>query len=560
MIVLGVANTKDSGACLLVDGKLVAAVSEERFTRQKLIQTFPLKSVDWVLKSQGLSVKDIGAVALGAWKAVAQGVDADVFAGYVGRTVDRSTEPDAARLILNRVSSSLASDRSRLEEFRSGLTQTGLDRVPLHHCDHHEAHAYSAFYFSPFNQALVVTLDGRGDFRSGSVSQGKRGARLKLLRTETDLDSFGFFYGWITNFLGFTPDRHEGKVTGLAGRGDPSRCIASIRKMLSVVAGEVCGAVGACYGPWSKAQLPALARELEKHSREDVAAAAQAMLEEWVCAYVRFYIDKSGERNLCLAGGIFANVQLNRRLRELPGVEAIYVFPSMGDGGVPAGAAAHCAVSRFQAVVPLSSALLGPEYDAKAIEKAAGGHGLLVAKFESLDVAAAINAGKIVGLFSGRMEYGPRALGSRSIIASAKDTTINDWLNKRLNRSEFMPFAPVILETDAPSCLEGWSPSEATSRYMTCCFPCTEAMKAHSPAVVHVDGTARPQVIGADANPAYHEILSDYKRMTKLGVLINTSFNRHEEPIVCTPEDAISTLLDGSIDMLAAPPYLIAAK
>lgn len=193
----------------------------------------------------------------------------------------------------------------------------------------------------PHEQALVVTIDGRGDFMSGSVSCWRKGRTPQILRTELEIDSLGVFYGWITYYLGFTPDRHEGKVVGLSASGDADRCIAILRKMIGAKDGCIRANIGGYYAPYMRAELPRLSKELREYRPQDIAAAAQRLLEETVISYVRHYLKETGERNLCVAGGIFANVLLNMHLRELPEVEHLFVFPHMGDGGIAAGGAAY---------------------------------------------------------------------------------------------------------------------------------------------------------------------------------------------------------------------------
>ena len=557
MIVLGVANTKDSGACLIVDGHLVAAANEERFTREKLTRAFPEHSIRWLLERHNLKPRDIHAVGLGMWK----GIDSwTTFPAYVAEATERVARNPAAReAIMARLNGSLQSDRRQRDELEAGLSRLGLDRLPRQQCSHHMAHALTAFEFSPYERALVVTLDGRGDFVSGSVSSWRRGEKPELLRLELELDSLGALYGWATHYLGFTPDRHEGKVTGLAARGDPARCGPLFRRAVTVADGRLRFEIGDLYAPYMRAELPHLRESLAGCSREDVAAGVQSVLESTVIDYVRWYLRQTGERNLCLAGGIFANVLLNERLRTLPEVDGFYVYPHMGDGGISAGGAAYAAARLGDRVEPLASAYLGPDFGESACRNALAAAGLAAEAPADLAgaVAALIHDGAVVGLFQGRMEYGPRALGNRSILARATDARINDDLNRRLNRSEFMPFAPVTLEEHAAGCYVGWRPGDPASYYMTSCYPCTDAMRCASPAVVHVDGTARPQIVRHDINAIYYDILSAYRRLSGIPTIINTSFNEHEAPIVCTPEQAVAVLVADGVDALAMPPFLV---
>jgi carbamoyltransferase len=557
MKILGISNTKDSGACLLIDGEMVAAVNEERLSREKLTRVFPTRSIAWLMESYGLTPADVDAVGVGMWKGIASWTG---FPAYVGAATARVAENPAARsAIMARLEGSVRSDRQQALEFEAGLASVGLAERPLLQCHHHHAHAITAFEYSPFGEALVVTLDGRGDFMSGSVSTWRRGEQPVLLRTEIELDSLGAFYGWITQYLGFTPDRHEGKVTGLAARGNPEACGPILRRMIGSTDGRLIGQVGDWYAPFMRAELPALRAALAGHSREDIAAGAQTVLEEVASAYVGHYLRQTGARNLCLAGGIFANVLLNQKLRELPGVDGFFVFPHMGDGGIAAGGAAYATRKMGGRVKPMQDAYIGPVFDEKACADAIAVAGLRATRPADLaaEVAGLLDEGLVVGVFQGRMEYGPRALGNRTIMARATEAHINDTLNRRLARSEFMPFAPVTMAEHAADCYVGWRTTDVAPRYMTSCYACTPEMQAQSPAVVHVDGTARPQIVRHEDNPFYHDVLRAYHARTGIPTLINTSFNEHEAPIVCAPEQAVDVLAQDGIDALAMPPFLV---
>jgi carbamoyltransferase len=300
---------------------------------------------------------------------------------------------------------------------------------------------------------------------------------------------------------------------------------------------------------------------LKGHSREDIAAGAQLVLEEIVVEYISYYLQKSGEKNVCLAGGIFANVLLNMAIKDIKGIENLFVFPHMGDGGISSGGAAYACMHMGGMIKPLKDAYLGPQFSQDACRAAIDTAGLTpqVPTILEDEVARLLNEGLVIGLFQGRMEYGPRALGNRSIMVRATDPGVNESLNKRLARSEFMPFAPVTMIEYAGKCYEEWSDggSGATTRYMTCCYSCTDFMIETSPAVVHIDGTARPQVISSDDNPIYWGILAAYHKITGIPTLVNTSFNEHEAPIVCRPEEAVDVLIKGGIDILVMPPYLV---
>ncbi len=246
-------------------------------------------------------------------------------------------------------------------------------------------------------------------------------------------------------------------------------------------------------------------------------------------------------------------------------MEDVYVHPNMGDGGLAAGAALYLwanerkRAGKLASPILLENVYLGPDCSEAHIRDLIEKYGLSFRRSECVEkeIATFLFENKIVGRFSGRMEYGPRALGNRSILAAPVDKTINDWLNKRLKRTEFMPFAPSILEEDAGDFLTGWSPSQVAARFMTMTYDVPIEKVGAAPAVVHIDNTVRPQVVRKRDNPSFHQVILEYKKLSGLPLVINTSFNMHEEPIVCTPEDAIRSFLAGSIDVLTLDSFIV---
>ena len=271
--------------------------------------------------------------------------------------------------------------------------------------------------------------------------------------------------------------------------------------------------------------------------------------------FIRDAVALAGHRSVVLAGGVFANVALNHRIAGIPGVEGVYVHPNMGDGGLATGAALWMERELDGSAsppMPYSNVYLGPSFSDSEIQAALMEAALQSSQPADLfgDIAKALDEDRIVGHFHGAMEYGPRALGNRSILASARDATLNDRLNARLHRTEFMPFAPIIQEEHAKDYLEGWEASHVASRYMTITYRVTDRCRREVPAVVHVDGTARPQVVSRTDNERIWRILDAYRQRTGIPVLVNTSFNLHEEPIVCSPGDAARAYRQGAVDVL----------
>ncbi len=555
MYILGLHHDTDTGAVLLKDGQAVFAINEERLSRVKLDESFPERSIQATLAYAGITLSDIDVVSFGWHSGFPY---EEHLTGYVSRCVDIAEgSAEAKKIMLERVAVEISQDVPKKRFFDEQMKRLGLT-AKMEYFDHHRSHASCAFYPSPFDEALVVTLDARGNFRSGAVFHGK-GSEMKEISCNYSFDSLGFLYGQITDYLGFKPHRHEGKITGLAAYGDPEKCLPIMREMIKVKDGKIYGVIGKYYKPFYTQHLVALKQALAPHSREDIAAAVQRHLEDVTCEYIEYYVKTTGLTKIAAAGGVFANVKLNQRIRAIPGVEDLYVFPQMGDGGLAMGAALLSWHARSAERKALANVYLGPEWTNGQIEEAVAKHTgkLQITQFASNQECAGrvvelLKKDSIIGLFQGRMEYGPRALGNRTILYHANDRSVNDWLNKRLNRTEFMPFAPVTIKELAPRCFMGWKPEHVTTTFMTECYDCTDEMKQNAPAVVHVDGTARPQIIAREDNPFYYDVIKGWNAATGGLCLINTSFNEHEHPIVCSIDDALNSLLGNNVDCVVA--------
>lgn len=559
MTILGIANDETASACLIQDGKLVAAVSEERFSRVKMDNSWPVHSINYCLEFGNTSLHEVDYIAYG-WSA---GFNAEKhLLEYFDRIVyEVKNNPEGLEIFRERIEVEIERDQKKRNEFWDFIDKHDL-REKAFSFDHHEAHAYSAYSCSPFEKALVVTSDGRGDFMSFSVGEFTRES-VNYLYRGSSVDSLGFFYGRITGLLGFRPHRHEGKVTGLAAHGDPQKLLPKMREMIYVKEGKIYAQSGDLFRPFYTNYSDPLKQLISENTREDVAAAAQYHLEECVKEIVTYYVNQTGSEYVCLAGGVFANVRANQCVLEIPGVKNIFVQPQMGDGGLCVGAAANLLFEKGFPKVEMENVYLGPEYSENEIKKA-------LKSFEDITfehvgdptqtAVEAIENNEVIGWYDSRMEFGPRALCNRSIIYHCRDTTVNDWLNERMDRTEFMPFAPVTLEELAPKCYKGWDNDHIASRYMTVTYNCHEEMAQNCPATVHIDGTARPQVINASNNPKMYRFLKAYYEKTGGLSLINTSFNRHEEPIVNRPEEAVEALSQGMVDLLVIGPFIARKK
>ena len=605
MNILGISPLdKDATVSLVVDGQLTWAIAEERLSRQKMHSGFPRLALQMVLDRAGLSAEDIDQVVYAFqdcqtetllmrrnvqsdWELNRSASSASIRSMVQTALTKvphrseaipgiRSPNERMEKPWYKRVAYHLATgegyvaakinarqfnawlrtateDHRRFqEELLAGLEEFGLQEK-LTRKEHHLTHVANAYYCSGFDQALVVTIDAYGSGLSGTVSTANREEGIRRLAEIETPYSLGVFYETVTSALGFRPDRHAGKIVGLAAYGDPG-ILGDVIRSLFV---------------WDNSRFRMrrssdlyLGRYLAGlFPKIDVAAAYQSVLEEVVVRHVSGYVKQTGADTVVLSGGVTANVKLNQRIHEIPGVRNVYVHPNMGDGGCGTGAALLAAVDAGLKPQKLETCYLGPDYTVEEMESALKQSGVEYEHFECIEaeIARLIADDNVVARFNGRMEYGPRALGNRSILYPAKDPAVNQWLNERLGRTEFMPFAPATLYEAREKCYQDMEGAEFTSLFMTITFNCTPWMRENCPAAVHIDGTARPQLVTAESNLSFYTILQEYEKLTGIPSVINTSFNMHEEPIVCSPQDAIRAFQLGKLDYLALGPFLVAS-
>jgi carbamoyltransferase len=570
MRVLGISDHFISGAAVVENGRIVSAINEERLARQKMVMGFPWKSISSAMEIAGVAPGDIDRVAVASeWGhflgdyvdfsngvfGVDEGVVRSLFFSMGSRLSGlRSRVPFLERLYYDLRKPAFAKRRQKIREVLGA--EFGLT-APVDFVSHHLAHAAGAYHASGFRDGLMVTLDGAGDGHSSHVYEVVDG-RWRHLHSVPSFDSLGDYYGYVTQISGFKAGKHEGKITGLAAYGEPV-----YREILDRFIRYEDGTIRNVGNTFRHAALKKLQDALpDDWSREHLAATIQQVAEDITTDYIAYWRDRTGQANIGLAGGVFANVRINQKVLEIPGVESVFVFPAMSDEGIAAGAAlvkspeGDAAGSRPSRCI--DHVYLGPEFTDLEIREALEAEGVAFTEPESFEaeVARLIADGRVVARFDGRMEFGPRALGNRSILYRPDEPEVNDWLNKRLRRTEFMPFAPAALAEDAHLYFENLDGAEDTARYMTITFECTDLMKESCPGVVHVDGTARPQIVHESDNPAYYRIIKEFKEITGLSCIVNTSFNIHEEPIVCTPADAIRAFKIGHLDVLSIGPYL----
>ena len=556
MLILGLsALDNNSCATLFEDDRVLGAIAEERMTRVKMQKGFPTHAITRLLEMTGKSAQDIDYVSYPffEWHEEAK----RIVAGYA-RNIPYNMATDtplSAKLWHQARFGQWAAQAIRDHRYYQGELTEGLKALnitaPLRRVEHHLAHHASALFCGPFKNALIVSLDWYGGGIAGAVALGSESGIERLHSFEYP-HSTGLFYAQVTGALGFKVSRHEGKIVGLAAYGDPNVLRDRVRARFTVEGGDM---------KYNSAMDDRFVRDLAKrYAREDVAAAWQTVLEDVVQEVVAYYVNRYETENVVLAGGVAANVKLNQRIFEIPGVTGLYVHQAMGDDGTGTGAALWTAFEEglITPSFQLDDVYLGPGYTNDEIKTALDRHGIKARHYKRIEEAIArrLIDGHVVARFDGRMEYGPRALGNRSILYHCRDKSVNDWLNKRLQRTEFMPFAPATLFEERDKCYNGVAGADFTSKFMTVTFNCTDFFNDTAPAASHVDRTARPQLVTAEINPSFYRIIKEYHKQTGLPSIINTSFNMHEEPIVCTPDDAIRSYKVGHLPYLAIGDYL----
>ena len=561
----------DAAAALLIDGKLVAAAEEERFNRVKHCAGFPELAAAWCLADAGLSVGDLDHVA----------VSRDPKAN-LGRKLLRTIRHGAsARYLKARLENA-----AKVRDVRAALASAvgvGTDeiRAQVHNVEHHQAHVASAFFVSPFEEAAVLSVDGFGDFASTMLAVG-RGNRFEVLDRVLFPHSLGIFYTALTQWLGFPKYGDEGKVMGLAPYGDPERHLGRMRDLVRLNGSafelgldyfthdkegvdmtwdEKTPSIGRIYSDrlveaFGPAREP---REELTERQEDVAAALQAMLEEAYLHLVSELWEQTRLPNICLAGGVALNAVANGRIRPETPFDGVYVQPAAGDSGTAVGSAYwvwNQELGRPRSFV-MEHAYTGPGYSDEECGAAVASAGLEPKRLSDDElfpaIAERIAAGDVVGWFQGRMEFGPRALGNRSIVVDPRRADMKDILNARIkHREPFRPFAPSILAEATGE----WFEQDYTSPFMVLVYKTRPEKRSEIPAVNHVDDTGRLQTVEERVNSRYHRLIGEFGKLTGVPVVLNTSFNENE-PIVMTPEHAVETFQKTRMDVLVLGNHVV---
>lgn len=535
-----------NSAASVVDesGKIIFAASEERFSRIKLDSAEPLKTLNYIKKNYDYnfvtsSYYDMKRILRERFATTQSNKQIKNMSYFVSLFPNKFLKFGKAV--------------NQLVKYRK-IEKNKTDKIIDYYSGHQDSHAASAYYTSGFNKSLILTWDGGINCEPWliSIQHGNNNEmkRIFMGNRKYDCNKTAWKYSGITRLLGFKPNRHEGKITGLAAYGKHNeKCINDLKKAL----------FNKSFNFYYDKIFDELTWFRDKYTKEDIAYAIQYLTEQEVIARLNKIRENYDYNNICLAGGLFANVRINQKIREL-GFKEIFIHPAMGDEGLGVGSALFY-LGKEQNLKPykLDDVYFGPGYTNEEIRQELEKTNLTYHHNENieLEIAELLAKGEVIARFNGRMEYGPRALGNRSILYQATDPSANDWLNKKLVRTEFMPFAPVTLNEYATKCYKNLGGAEYAAKFMTITFDCTDYMKKNMPAVVHIDGTARPQLIDKKTNPSYYTILNEYRKITKLPSIVNTSFNMHEEPIVMTPGDAIRSFKQGHLKYLAIGNYLV---
>jgi carbamoyltransferase len=560
MNVLGIHIGHDSSAALVRDGRLVADVAEERFTRTKHYCGLPVHAVEYCLKSQGLTLEDIDAVAVPAAGSV---LGLNFLLGLKGERQEKMTRQ---RRALEMVKAFLKKPREHPPLYIKHFSLNS--KTEIVHVEHHLAHAASAYYTSGTrDKQLIVTIDGAGDGVSVGIWRGENG-RIQRLRTFPTSGSVGWFYSNVTEALGWWHGDGEGKTMGLAPYGDYTKCQGVLDRFTPKYSGgelvephdfgrvSIWNENGALQ--WHFDEAYAIRELIQKYGREHIAAEAQRVLEEQVKNIVFPWMEREGTSNLSASGGVMLNVKLNQRLWESGRITRHHTFPNPGDAGLAAGAALYVyyAAHPSAPIYPLEDLYLGPEYSDAEIEAALKLRRLEYRRVDDVAGYAAeqLAQGKILAWFQGRMESGPRALGARSILMSAARPEYKDIINARVKfREAFRPFCPSLLWERKEAYLE----KPRDEFFMITSFNCRPEKRPRVPAVVHADGTLRPQTVKREFAPLFWELLHRFEQLTGEGLLLNTSFNVMGEPIVNHPRDAIRCFYDNGLDILVLGNFVL---
>ena len=580
-LVLGLnAYHGDASACLVEDGKVICAAEEERFLRIKHWAGFPTNAIKFCLQERGCTLSDLESI----------GINSNPRANYLRKVAHVLRYRASVSLVAERLANATA--RSSLEQQLSDAFPSENFRGKIHRVEHHLAHLASAFYPSGFQNSAVLSVDGFGDFASGAWGLGSH-LGIEVRDRVFYPHSLGAFYQAITQFIGFPNYGDEYKVMGLAPYGKP-KYLSEMQKIVKLAnAGkyeldldyfvfhrekvayewnDTSPSVGTLYSEKLHSLLGDSRQTNEELTQRhmDIACSAQAMFEEALFHMLEFIQQRSASDNLCLAGGCGNNSVANGKIRNNTDFKSVYVAAASGDAGGAIGAAlvAHNLENSNPTAItkPMKHAYVGPAYSDVEVEEALNeqtekleAENIGVAKLEDWDelirkTAERISNGEVIGWFQGKMEWGPRALGNRSILGDPRNQRMKEILNVKIKRREsFRPFAPSILREEVAN----WFEQDDDVPFMMKVFQIKPSRRKDIPAVTHVDGSGRLQTVYDDTNPKYYSLIKEFGEQTGVPILLNTSFNENE-PVVCKPSEALDCFLRTKMDVLVINNYFIA--
>ncbi len=557
MKILGInAFGHDTSAALVVDGQLVAAVEEERLNREKHTRVFPYRSIEFCLNHGGLTLEDLDCITY-AYKP---------HLWFTHRFLYHQMRYFPFALKELRYA---GRQFRKFIPLRRNIRKALQCNIPVAFIRHHDAHIGSTYLVSPFDQAAILTVDGLGEYESCSLAEGY-GNRVKRLQHINFPHSLGTMYACITHFLGYVPEMDEGKTMGLSAYGDRDEYYREFKKIVRLN-GNGSYSLDLSYFMYHRVRDTWLSdkfyrifgprrkpgEEINDRHRA-VTTAAQRVLEETILHITEHLYKKTKQRALCVAGGVALNCVTNGLILQQGYFKDIFIQPASGDNGLPIGSAFYyynVLMGKPRNYIA-SDTYLGPAPSEEEIIAALTKYRLPVRKSEhaEAEIALLLTKKKVIGLFQGRMEFGPRALGNRSILADPRYPDMKDIVNKRIKfREPFRPFAPSVHSERCGEYFECDYPSP----YMLLVYRVKPEKKEVIPAIVHEDQTGRVQTVIRDVNPMMYEVISEFEKLTSVPVILNTSFNIKGEPIVCSPEDAVRCFLGTNLDVLVLEKYIV---
>ncbi len=591
MIVLGISESHNTTAALLRDGEILGCVSEERFNRVKNTWEWPIRSAQWLCQLAGIEPREVDLVVLSMINPIvalndpgSQDKTPDAVSSFVSKVAPIVYET------MNAASKAVPAVRDAYNYLYKTFYQPtlwpkltaahndwlcrtlGVTPDKILRCDHHDAHAAAVYWsFLAGRDALVMTHDGSGDKTCATIRLARNGALEEPISTTPNGNSLAYLYGLVTRHMGMKPGEHEYKLMGMA----PYASDYEIKKVYGIFEKLV----------WienlqfktnihNDSQYESVCKLLQEKRFDGVAGAMQRRTEDLLVEWVTRAVERTGQHRVALSGGVFMNVKANKRLMELPGVAELHLMPSAGDESNAIGACYWgydrlCRkLGKTPSPKPLANLYLGPEHtDAEvqaAIREAKREDKYTVRRADDVDaeVAQMLAEGKIVARHAGRMEFGARALGNRSILANPSDARVIRVINEQIKSRDFwMPFAGTVLAERAADYIAGWGAKPCTAAHMMLSFDTTPLGRQQLPAAIHpYDFTIRPQILEPAHNPRYHRLIREFEKRTGIGAVLNTSFNLHGEPVVCSPADSISTFERSGLQHLAVENWLISKK